>query len=94
MGIIRTQTELFRRSSTILYVYISRNDKKVGICLHFKTIQTPSRLNVSTDTSLFAVFRANLLHENEILAIIDVKFVENHTIFDQKRSFLHYFQVV
>ena len=44
--------------------------KKVGIFWHFKTIQTPIRLNASTDTSFFAVFQANLLNENEILAII------------------------
>ena len=54
--------------------------KKVGICWHFETIQTSIRLDVSTDTNFFAVFRVNLL-----------KFEENYTIFDQKRSFVHCF---
>ena len=44
--------------------------KKAGICWHFATVQNPTRLAVSTDTSFFAVFQANLLNENEILAII------------------------
>ena len=48
--------------------------------LYYKTIQTPIRLDVSTDNTGFAVFRANLLNENEILAIIDATFAENHTI--------------
>ena len=46
---------------------------------------------MSTDTSFFVVFQANLLNENEILAIIDKKLVDNHTMFGQKRAFLHYF---
>ena len=59
--------------------------KKVGSCWHFKTVQNPTRLAVSTDTSFFAVFQANLLNENEILAIIIRKVAKDHTIFDQKR---------
>ena len=59
---------------------------------HFKTVQTPIRLDLFTNTNFFAVFRANLLSKDEIfLAIIGAKFVENHTIFDQKGSFLHQF---
>ena len=49
---------------------------------------------MSTDTNLFAVFRANLLNKDENLAIIDANFGENCTIFDQKRSFVHYFDLV
>ena len=44
--------------------------EKAGICWHFETVQNPTRLAVSTNTSFFAVFQANLLNENEILAII------------------------
>ena len=44
--------------------------KKAGICWHFKTVQTHIRLTVETDTSFFPVFQANLLNENDILAII------------------------
>ena len=65
--------------------------KLVLICWLFKTIQTPIRLDVSTDTNVLAVFQANLLNENEILAIINATFAENHAIFDGKRSFIHYF---
>ena len=39
--------------------------------LSFKPIQTPIRLNVSTDTNFFAVFWANILNKDENLAIID-----------------------
>ena len=65
--------------------YRAKNGQKAGICWHFKTIQNPTRLAVSTDTSCFAVFQANLLNENEILAIIIRKVAKDHTIFDQKR---------
>ena len=41
--------KLFRKIATILYTY-PEMFKKVGICWHFKTIQTPTGLNVSTDT--------------------------------------------
>ena len=61
--------------------------KKTGICWHFKTVQNPTRLAVSTDTSFFAVFQANLLNENDILAIIDGNIANNCAIFDRKRSF-------
>ena len=71
--------------------YISSNGQKVGICWQVKTIQTPIRLDVSTDTNFFAAFQANLLNKNEISAIINAKFAENHAIFYQNRSFIHYF---
>ena len=47
-----------------------------------------------TDTKFVAVFLANILNEDENLAIIDAKFKENCTIFDQKCSFMHYFDLV
>ena len=56
--------------------------KKIGIYWHFKTIQTPIRLDMSTDTNFFAVFQATLINKNRILAIINAKFAENHAIFD------------
>ena len=65
--------------------------KKAGICWHFKTVQNPTRLAVSTDTSFFAVFQANILNKKEMLAIIIRKIAKNHTKFDQKHSFLRYF---
>ena len=68
--------------------------KKVGICWHFKTIQTPIRLDASTDTNFSPVFQAIFFNKNDISAIINAKFAENHAIFDQKRSFLHYFDWV
>ena len=37
--------------------------------------------------TFFAVFQANLLNKNEILAIVGAKYVEKFTILDQKRSF-------
>ena len=37
-------------------------------------IQIPIRPDVSTDTNFFAVFRANILNEDEILAFIDAEF--------------------
>ena len=43
---------------------------------------------------LFAIFRENLLNEDENLAIIDAKFEENYTIFDQKRFVVYYFDYV
>ena len=39
----------------------------------------------------FFAFQANLSNKNEILAIIDAKFVEDRMIFDWIRLFLHYF---
>ena len=39
----------------------------------------------------FGDFKAKQLNENDILAIIEAKYAENHTIFDWKRSFLRYF---
>ena len=44
--------------------------KQAGICWHFKTVQIPTRLDVSTDATFFAVFQENLLNKHEILAII------------------------
>ena len=61
--------------------------KKVAIGEHFKTVQTPIRLAIFTNTNFFAVFHANLLNEDEILVIIGAKFVENHMIFDQNALF-------
>ena len=51
--------------------------EKAGICWHFKTVQTHIRLTVETDTSFFPVFQANLLNENDILAIIAGKIWKN-----------------
>ena len=65
--------------------------KKVGICWNFKTVQNPTRLAVSTDTSFFAVFQANLLNKNEILAINIEKTAKDQTKIDRKRYFLRYF---
>ena len=64
--------------------------EKCGIYWQFKTVQNPTRLAVSTDTSFFAVLEANLLNENEILANIIGK-LQKHTRFDRKCSFLRYF---
>ena len=52
-------------------------DKKAGICWHFETVQTHIRLTVETDTSFFPVFQANLLNENDILAIFAGKIWKN-----------------
>ena len=49
---------------------------------------------MSIDTKFFAVFWANILNKDENLAIIDATFEENCTIVDQKRSFVHYFDLV
>ena len=65
--------------------------QKDSICWHLKTVQNPTRLAVSTDISFFAVFQANLLNENEILAKNIGKFAKDHTKFDRKRSVLCYF---
>ena len=62
--------------------------KKVGICWHFKTVQKHTQLTVETDTNFFAVFQANFLNKNEILAITIWKIEENNVIFDKKRYFL------
>ena len=56
--------------------------EKAGICWHFEIVQTHIRLTVETDTSFFPVFQANLLHENEILAIVDGKFPVGNVVFD------------
>ena len=56
-------------------------DKKAGICWHFKTVQNLTRLAVSTETSFFAIFQANLLNKNKILAIIIGKIAKDYTIF-------------
>ena len=65
--------------------------KKAGICWHFKIVQNPTRIAVSTDSSFFVAFQANLLNGNAFLAIIIGKIAKDHTKFDQKRSFLCYF---
>ena len=67
--------------------------KQAGICWHFKTVQNPTRLAVSTDTSFFAVFRANLLNKNEILAIYSGKYAENIVSFGINRSFLPFLNI-
>jgi len=51
--------------------------KKIGICWHFETVQTHTKLTVETGTSFFHVFQANLLNENDILAIIAGKIWKN-----------------
>ena len=40
----------------------------------------------------FAVFQADFLNENQILAIIIGKIAKDHTKFDRKLSFLRYFK--
>ena len=50
---------------------LGANMEVAGILLSRKN---PTRLAVSTDTSFFAVFQANLLSKNEILVIIVGKF--------------------
>ena len=40
------------------------------------------------------VFKAIFLNRNYFLAIIGAKFVGNNVTFDQKHSFLHYFNYV
>ena len=65
--------------------------KKAGICWHFKTVQNPIRLAVSTGTNFFVVLQANPLNKNEILAIIIGKVTKGHTDFVQKRPFLRHF---
>ena len=47
-----------------------------------------------TKNTVFVVFQANILNENEILAIIGAKYVEKFTIFDQKRLFLRYLNYI
>ena len=54
---------------------------------HFKTVQNPTRLAVSTDISFFAVFRANPSNKNEILAFYSGKYAENIADFGINRSF-------
>ena len=66
--------------------------KKTGICWHFKTVQTRTKLTVETDTSIFPVFQVNLLNENEILAIFDGKVAAVNVAFVRKRSFSRSFE--
>ena len=72
-------------------------NKNEVLSVGIKPIQTPIRLDVSTENASFAVFLANLLNKNEILvlAIIDANFEQNHTIFCQNCSFLqqYFYQV-
>ena len=59
--------------------------KKSGICEHFIKVWNVRNLTVFTDTTFFAVFRANLLNKNDILAISVGRVAEKKVIFDQKR---------
>ena len=52
--------------------------KKVGFSENFKTVQTPITIRLTAvfaNTNFFAVFQANILNKNEVLAIIGATIV-------------------
>ena len=70
-----------------------KNSQKSVLTQNVETVQNPIRSAVLRENTFFPVFMANLLNENEILAINYLKNGENFVVFGMKCSCLPYFNI-